>query len=69
MRQRQRKLVGTVILVAFLAVYAVVTATIATGLLPQATRTIEFLFYLIAGLLWTLPAGVLIKWMQRGDGG
>jgi hypothetical protein len=67
MQQRQRKLVGTVVLVLFLALYAVIASSVAMGLLPRATKSIEALFYVIAGLLWTLPAAWLIWWMQRPD--
>jgi len=67
MRQRQRKLIGTVILLIFLAVYALVAAAFGLRLLPHLSRSGEFLYYLCAGLLWTLPAGWLIRWMQRPD--
>ena len=27
----------------------------------------QFAYFLVAGLLWVLPAGLLIRWMQRPD--
>ena len=67
MRQRQRKLVGTVILLVFLLVYASLASLVGVGLLPGSSKVTQFAFYVVAGLLWTLPAGVLISWMQRPD--
>ena len=67
MRQRQRKLLGTVILLVFLAVYSAVAALAGAGLLPDSSKLLQLVFYVVAGLAWTLPAGILIKWMQRPD--
>ena len=67
MRQRQRKFAGTVILLAYLTVYALVAALIGAGLLPGSSKGLQFAYYVVAGLLWTLPAAILIRWMQRPD--
>jgi hypothetical protein len=67
MSQRARKFLGALILLVFLAVYAVVAAGAALYILPQASRLVELAYYLAAGLLWVLPAGLLITWMQRPD--
>jgi hypothetical protein len=31
----------------------------------EANKSIELLYYVVAGLLWVLPAGLIIKWMQK----
>ena len=67
MRQRQRKFVGTVILLLFLLVYSAIASLIGAGLLPVASKGAQLAFYVVAGLLWTLPAALLIRWMQRPD--
>lgn len=68
MTQRQRKFVGTIALLLLIAVYAVIAVGVAIVLQVQnASKFTEFLYYLIAGLLWVLPAGVLISWMQKPD--
>jgi len=69
MRQRQRKLAGTVILLLFLIVYSLAASLIGVALLPGSQKMGQLIFYVIAGLLWTLPAGLLIRWMQRPDAG
>ena len=67
MRQRMRKLIGTAILALFIPVYAMLVMTIAAARLPGTGILTETLFFLVGGLLWVLPAGWIIRWMQRPD--
>jgi uncharacterized membrane protein len=65
MSARTRKLIGTVVLLAFLAGYALVVASIGAGRITTATPLAQLAFFFVAGLAWVLPAGLLIRWMQR----
>ena len=68
MTQRKRKLIGTFLLFALIAVYAVLAVAAAIVLHVQsANKLVELLYYAIAGLFWVLPAGLLISWMQKPD--
>ena len=67
MTRRTRKLIGTVVLLVFLPVYVWVAAALAMGRITLAPAWVQFAFFLVAGLLWVLPAGLLIRWMQRPD--
>jgi peptidoglycan/LPS O-acetylase OafA/YrhL len=68
MRQRQRKLVGTIALLALIGFYALIALAVAVVLQVQnANKVAELVYYVVAGLLWVLPAGVLITWMQKPD--
>ena len=68
MTQRQRKLAGTVAMLVLITVYALLALAVAVVLqVRDANKIVEMLFYLVAGLLWVLPAGVLVKWMQKPD--
>lgn len=68
MTQRQRKFVGTVALLLLIAVYSALAVGVAIVLQVQnASKFTELLYYVVAGLLWVLPAGVLISWMQKPD--
>jgi hypothetical protein len=67
MTARTRKLIGAIVLVAFLAVYALAAMMAAIVLQVSASKTVELLYYPVAGLLWVLPAMWLIRWMQRPD--
>jgi len=65
MNRRTRKLIGSVLLVAFVVVYALIVMTIAAARLPGTSVATQTIFYVVGGLLWVLPAGLLISWMQR----
>ena len=65
MSSKTRKFIGTIIILIFLTFYALIVAAVADPILRDANKFVEFLFYLIAGLAWIFPAGIVIKWMQR----
>ncbi len=67
MRVRTRKLIGTVVLLVFLGVYAWVAVIVGAGRITLAPHWAQFAYFLAAGLIWVLPAGLLIRWMQRPD--
>ena len=67
MRQRLRKLIGAVVLGVFVPFYALVAMTVAAARLPGTSGLTQTLFYAVAGLLWVIPAGLVITWMQRPD--
>jgi hypothetical protein len=62
---RLKKLIGTVMLVLLVIVYALAATTIAAGRLAESGPIVHLLFFLISGLLWVLPAMAVIKWMVR----
>jgi len=67
MRLRQRKLLGTVALLTLVVFWALFSMSLVygrVGVLPAYGQT---LVYLALGLVWVLPAGLLIWWMQRPD--
>ena len=68
MRVRTRKLIGTVLLLVFVAAYALVVASVASGRITTAPPLTQLTFFLVGGLAWVLPASLLIRWMQRPDG-
>lgn len=67
MTQRTRKLVGAVLLLMFLAAYALAAMFVAIVLQVNGSKTVELAYYVVAGLLWVLPAGWLITWMLKED--
>ena len=67
MRVRSRKLFGTIVLPVFLAVYILLAATIGASFIATAPTWEQFAFFLAIGLMWVIPAGLLIRWMQRPD--
>ena len=67
MTLRTRKLVGAIVLILFLAVYALAAMMAAIVLQVSASKVVELVYYPVAGLLWVPPAMWLVKWMQRPD--
>jgi hypothetical protein len=65
MPPRLKKLVGTILLVVFISLYALTAMTIAAAKLPGTSGLTQLAFFVVAGTLWILPAGALIAWMQR----
>lgn len=66
MTPRIRKLVGAILLLILIAVYSLLAMLAAVVLqVNEANKSVELLYYVVAGLLWVLPAGLVIKWMQR----
>jgi NhaP-type Na+/H+ or K+/H+ antiporter len=67
---RSRKLIGAVALIAFVIVYALVAMALAQSRpLQEAALVWRTIGYAVLGLAWTLPAGALIRWMERPDRG
>ena len=60
---RLKKLIGTILLIALVIVYALIATIIAVAQLAQSGPLVHFLYFLITGLLWILPAMAIIRWM------
>lgn len=65
MPQGLKKLIGTVVLVLFIAVYALVAMTIAAAKLPGTSGLVQLAYFVVAGLVWVIPAGAIIYWMGK----
>lgn len=60
---RLKKLIGTVLLVVLVIVYALLATMIAVAQFSESGPVTHLLFFLFSGLLWVLPAMLIIKWM------
>ncbi len=65
MPQRLRKLIGAIVLVAFVSLYAVLAVTIGDFKIKGTPWPVQAIYFAVAGFAWVLPAGLLIRWMQR----
>lgn len=65
MPPRIRKLIGTVLIIILVLVYALVATTVAVATLGQSPWWVHLLYFLFTGLLWILPAMLIIKWMEK----
>ncbi len=64
---RIRKLIGLVLMLAWILVYALIAMGVAVHVLPEANGFIKFVYYAVAGLAWIFPMMPLIRWMSRPD--
>ena len=60
-----RSLIGMFVLILGLTLYAFAAAAIGDIIEPWPLA-IEMIFYLIAGILWIIPAKRILEWMGRG---
>ena len=67
MRQRPRKLIGTALLLAFVVVWALFAMSLAQGRVATLSGGMQAAVFVVLGLVWVLPAGLLIRWMSRPD--
>ena len=66
---RLRKLIGAVMLIVLVVVWALFAMALAQSAVVKANGMIEVIYYVVAGLGWVLPAMPLIRWMSRPDAG
>lgn len=66
MEPRSRKAVGCAVLLIYLAIYAVVAASLGAALMPVLPAWGELIFYVVAGFVWVFPLRPLFRWMNRG---
>ena len=60
-----KKLIGTILILIWVPIYALLAMRIAVSLLPGANPLVELLYYAIAGTAWIVPIGFMIPWMSR----
>ena len=66
---RLRKLIGMIVLVALVVLYALIATTVASYRLAESPWWVHLLYFLVSGLLWILPAMLVIRWMERPASG
>ena len=67
MTQSTRKLIGTVLTLVVLVLYAGLATAIYTSFLEGAPNWLLLLYFAVAGLLWAVPIGLIIRWMVKPE--
>ena len=68
MRSRQRKLIGTIFMLLFVVVYALVAMVVAQATAMKVESGLgRLLIFALLGLGWTVPMIPLILWMEKKD--
>ncbi|KKX34533.1 DUF2842 domain-containing protein [Rhizobium sp. LC145] len=63
MPARLRSFIGTILIICLVIFYALAATTFATLLLGTSPWWVHLLYFLLSGLIWILPAMLIIKWM------
>lgn len=63
MPPRLRSFIGTIVIVCLVIVYALAATTFASALLGTSPWWVHLAYFVCTGLLWILPAMLVIKWM------
>lgn len=61
---RLKKLIGTLLLIVLVVVYALVATTVAVHRLGESGPLAHLAFFIFTGILWILPAMGIIKWLM-----
>ncbi len=62
-RPKFRSFIGTILIILIVSIYALLATTIATATLATVPWWGHLLYFLLTGLLWVIPAMLVIKWM------
>jgi len=60
-----KKLIGVVVILIWLPLYALLAMAIGIRVLPHAGGLVQFLYYAVAGMAWIVPIGLMFPWMSR----
>ena len=67
MRRRLRTLIGSIAILVFVVLYALVAMALAESRIVDAPTIVQTLVYLVLGIIWIFPLMPLIRWMERPD--
>lgn len=60
-----KKLIGTIVILIWVPIYALLAMRVAISVLPDANPLVELIYYAIAGTAWIVPIGLMLPWMSR----
>lgn len=64
MPRRFRTLIGTVAILLFVMIYALVAMALAESRIVDAPKLVQTIAYVVLGLAWVLPVMPVIRWME-----
>ena len=67
MKQRQRKLVGALGLIALIVAFCIGVGAVYLSFLEGQPGWLLIVFFAVTGLLWFFPASWMIRWMAKPD--
>lgn len=67
MRRRTRALIGTIVILGFVIIYAPLAMALADSRISQTPALVQTVLYCILGIAWIFPLMPVIRWMERPD--
>lgn len=67
MTQRTRKLIGALLCVISIVVWASLATSVYLAFPPELPWFVLIGYFIVAGMGWCLPAAVIIRWMAKPD--
>lgn len=64
---RTRKFIGTILLFILVAVWALLAMAVAQFVFTSPNSIGAWIYYVVAGMGWVLPAMPLVRWMSLPD--
>ena len=64
---RARKALGCFVLLAYIAIYSLLAASLGLALFPLLPAWAQLIYYAIAGIVWIFPLKPLFAWINRGQ--
>jgi len=68
LRPRTKKLIGAIVTLIWLPLYALLAMAVGIRVLPHANAIVQFIYYAAAGMAWIIPIGLILPWMSRDPG-
>ena len=65
MRPSLKQLFGAILLVGFVVAYMLFAMVFSTMALINAPGWVQFLGFATLGLIWVVPAGIIVRWMVK----
>ncbi|GEP04885.1 DUF2842 domain-containing protein [Methylobacterium oxalidis] len=67
MARRTRTLIGTIVILAFVMIYAPLAMALADSRIAEAPALVQTVLYCLLGIAWIFPLMPVIRWMERPD--
>ena len=64
---RTRKFIGAILLLLLVAAWALLAMAVAQFVFTSPNNVAAWIYYVVVGIGWVLPAMPLIAWMSRPD--
>jgi uncharacterized protein DUF2842 len=64
---RTRKFIGAILLLILVAVWALLAMAVAQFVFSSTNSIVAWIYYIVAGMGWVLPAMPLVRWMSVPD--